>query len=121
MAQFKGTPGPWSLDEFDAVVHGEEPLHGWGRKETVRVSGVALPGRVTEEYAANTRLVAAAPELLEALTYGQTLNLPDMLDWVADRLVNVHGENCNLDFIVSIRERASKARAAIAKATGETK
>lgn len=31
MAQFKGTPGPWSLDEFDTVVHGEEPLHGWGR------------------------------------------------------------------------------------------
>ena len=60
-------------------------------------------------------------ELLEALTYGQTLNLPDMLDWVADRLVNVHGENYNLDFILSIRERASKARAAIAKATGETK
>ncbi|RYM55621.1 hypothetical protein BSQ96_02630 [Serratia proteamaculans] len=35
--------------------------------EKVRVSGVALPNRVTQEYAANTRLVVAAPELLEAL------------------------------------------------------
>lgn len=67
MKAFKGTPGPWMLDEFDNIVHGEAPSHGWGRKETVRVSGVALPGRVKEEYAANTRLVAAAPELLEAL------------------------------------------------------
>ncbi|ELY2854102.1 hypothetical protein SMC92_001114 [Cronobacter dublinensis] len=67
MKEFKGTPGPWSLDEFDNVVHGEAPSHGWVRKETVRVSGVALPGRVTEEYAANTRLVAAAPDLLVAL------------------------------------------------------
>jgi len=59
--------------------------------------------------------------LLEALTYGQTLNLPDMLDWVADRFVNVHGENSNLDFILSLRERARMSRAAINKALGETK
>lgn len=65
MKEFKGTPGPWVLDEFDNVVHGN--VDGWGRKESVRVSGVALPGRVTEEYAANTRLVSAAPDLLEAL------------------------------------------------------
>lgn len=65
MKRFMGTPGPWSLDEFDNVVHGN--VNGWGRKESVRVSGVALPGRVTEEYVANTRLVSAAPDLLEAL------------------------------------------------------
>lgn len=65
MKSFKGTPGPWVLDEFDNVVHGN--VDGWGRKESVRVSGVTLPGRVTEEYAANTRLVSAAPDLLEAL------------------------------------------------------
>lgn len=65
MSEFKGTKGPWYLDDFDNVVHGES--NDWGRKESVRVSGVALPGRVTEEYAANTQLVAAAPELLEAL------------------------------------------------------
>lgn len=101
MAQFKGTPGPWSLDEFDNVVHGEEPLHGWGRKETVRVSGVALPGRVTEEYAANTRLVAAAPELLEALT----VTLDEIGHWLSQQKP----------------ELRQKLVSAIAKATGETK
>ncbi|MTH45383.1 hypothetical protein [Intestinirhabdus alba] len=65
MKTFKGTPGPWSLDEFDSVVH--ENSNVLGRKELVRVSGVSLPRRVTEEYTANTRLVSAAPELLEAL------------------------------------------------------
>ena len=65
MEGFKGTPGPWGLDQFGNVVHG--PVDGWGRKEKVRVSGVALPGRVTPEYEANTHLVVAAPELLEAL------------------------------------------------------
>lgn len=65
MEEFKGTPGPWGLDEYCNVVHGEKD--GYGRKQKVRVSGVTLPGRVTEEYAANTQLVSAAPELLEAL------------------------------------------------------
>lgn len=60
MEEFKGTPGPWYQDQFGNVLHGD-------KKDTVRVSGVSLPGRVTEEYAANTNLVTAAPELLEAL------------------------------------------------------
>lgn len=65
MEEFRGTPGPWSLDQFDNVVHGQPD--NWGRKENVRVSGVTLPGLTTEEYLANTQLVAAAPELFEAL------------------------------------------------------
>lgn len=65
MSEFKGTPGPWSQDEYGNVVHGSK--NGFSRMEKVRVSGVTLPGRVTQEYAANTRLVVAAPELLEAL------------------------------------------------------
>ncbi|EPT8939200.1 hypothetical protein ACVS9W_002741 [Cronobacter dublinensis] len=99
MKEFKGTPGPWSLDEFDNVVHGEAPSHGWVRKETVRVSGVALPGRVTEEYAANTRLVAAAPDLLGVLQL----------------ILSYHEDgNCQLH-----KEDVALARAAIRKAIGE--
>lgn len=99
MEVFKGTPGPWSLDEFDNVVHGDAPSHGWGRKENVRVSGVSLPGRVTEEYSANTRLVSAAPELLDALQ--------QLLLRVAD------DEEYGPDHAVTI------ARSAIAKALGK--
>lgn len=104
MKEFKGTPGPWRLDEFDAVVHGEEPSHGWGRKETVRVSGVALPGRVTEEYAANTRLVAASPGLLSALQH----------------LVEVYDSQDGKQWTTTSKKAAiAEARAAIDKALGE--
>lgn len=92
--EFKHTPGPWGLDEFGSIVHGDND--GYGRKESVRVSGVMLPGRVTEEYAANTRLVSAAPELLDALQ--DALHAYDK-----------HGEDPNWDF----------AREVIAKATGQ--
>lgn len=102
MKSFNGTPGPWSLDEFDNVVHGN--ANGWGRKESVRVSGVSLPGRVTEEYAANTRLVSAAPDLLEALQ--ETAYRLDMLIST--------GKATELDAIAG-----KKARAAISKALGE--
>jgi hypothetical protein len=64
------------------------------------------------------RLIAAAPDLLAALTMGAQVNTPDFLDWVADRLVNVYGESPNVDFVHSLRDRAKAGRAAIAKATG---
>lgn len=97
MSEFSGTPGPWSHDEYGNVVHGAKD--GFGRMEKVRVSGVALPGRVTQEYAANTRLVVAAPEILEALQAAmawidavpQDVQLPAMpgfeRDWV-DGIIN---------------------------------
>lgn len=98
MKRFEGTPGPWVLDEFDNVVHGN--VDGWGRKDSVRVSGVALPGRVTEEYAANTRLVSAAPDLLEALQ---------------EMLNKAYKQNWNDQY----PDEVSKAQAAISKALGE--
>ncbi len=118
MSEFKGTPGPWSLDDFDNVVHGEAPSHRSGRKETVRVSGVALPGRVTKEYAANTRLVAAAPELLEAL---QQLLADSEFDQVA---LDAEYGCRKLDEIEKDGDLPASivtARKAIAKALGETK
>lgn len=99
MGEFKGTPGRWELDQFDNVVHGKPD--NWSRKETVRVSGVALPGRVTEEYAANTMLVAAAPELLEALQA-----LTKAIDY-----------GTSMDVV----EAQEKAQDVISKALGETK
>lgn len=97
MEEFKGTPGPWYQDQFGNVIHGE-------RKEKVRVSGVALPGRVTEEYAANTNLVTAAPELLEALQ-----------DFMAEP--SCKPKSCGHELWCSCR--FDKARAAIAKALGK--
>ena len=90
----KFTPGPWALDRWGAVCH--------ANKQLVVVEGVALSGRSTDETRANARLIAAAPELLDALKYcaavcaGEALNKSDLINAL------------------------EKARGAIAKATGET-
>lgn len=70
--------------------------------------------------AANARLIAAAPELLGAQTMGAELDTPCFLDWIADRLIDVYGESPVVDFVQSLRARATAGRAAIAKATGAT-
>jgi hypothetical protein len=44
------------------------------------------------------------------LLEGGPTKLPDFLNWIADRLVHVHGENPNLDYILSLRDRAELAR-----------
>ena len=36
--------------------------------------------------------------------------LPEFLEWIAARLVNEHGENPNVDYVQSLRERAARFR-----------
>ena len=67
------------------------------------------------EDAADARLIAAAPDLLEAQEDERAG--PDFLNWVADRLVR-HGDHPDADFVLCLRRRASLARAAIAKVKG---
>lgn len=55
----KRTPGPWELDPCGQVTQAD------GR--TILVSGIASPMVRTSESIANARLIAAAPDLLEAL------------------------------------------------------
>lgn len=109
MSEFKGTPGPWDKNKYGEAVDAQG--------EIIHLRGVALSNR--EVAKANTDLVIAAPELLRALTNGTTVDLPELLEWVADRMVYVYGENANVDFVLTLRHRASVCRAAIAKALGE--
>ncbi len=81
------TPGPWVQDKWGHV----QDTGGRG----VRFEGVTIAGRSTEETKANARLIAAAPDLLEALRYA--VDNPEFSSEVFDRM----------------------ARAAIAKATGD--
>jgi hypothetical protein len=78
--------------------------------------GNRLTGWVRPE---DARLAAAAKDLLAAQTMGAQVNTPDFLDWVADRLVHVYGESPNIDFVHSLRDRATAGRDAIAKAIGQ--
>ncbi len=101
----KWTPGPWSVGSSDLPVS-RMSIHCKGHKDSCH-STVALMvsrgviGISHDEEFANARLIAAAPDLLEALK-----------DCVAvmDR---------ELAGLKVIQPELSAARAAIAKATGE--
>ena len=102
----KHTPGPWEVS------------YKFGR------SGLIGPVRTTNDYPVasvtgyyevagqtepNARLIAAAPELLEALE--KLLGLYDLA---------THDEYDGTDLLVGLLADADFARAAIAKAKGET-
>lgn len=92
-----------------------KPGDGYVTRDVCRLDGSTMAAFHQRE---NARLIAAAPELLEAQVMGQGINTPDFLDWLADRLVHVYGERPQIGFVLSLRERAASGRAAIAKATG---
>ena len=94
----KYTPGPW---EFDGEYVWAQSIRGYVASPATddMTSGQCVPkNSAADAIEANGFLIAAAPELLESLEY-----LVDRFD--------SHGNNPYLD----------EARAAIAKAKGETK
>ena len=112
MTQFKGTPGPWEIkpEEVD--------------RPYIRIRGTQLGGRFkvanvlspdydgvhhceADETRANAQLIAAAPELLEALQ-NLMLNYSDFRERTGR-----NGDPQNLLILAAL--------AAINKATGETK
>ena len=95
MAQFKGTPGPWRVSEkrgdlIDIRHENNEP-----GAMSLNLAQVVARQSWLKEAEANARLIAAAPELLEALQ--------------------------DLQARACIYVNTSKAKAVINKATGETK
>jgi hypothetical protein len=61
----------------------------------------------------NDRWRVAYDALLKAQTMGSSHDTPAFLDWLADRLVNVHDEDANVDFVLSLHERAKQGRDAL--------
>ncbi|HEM8344475.1 hypothetical protein O7C57_04475 [Providencia sp. 21OH12SH02B-Prov] len=62
--EFKGTPGPWVIDEWSMTGIDSESKH----VALVNYSHRGLPSDVYgDEHEANANLIAAAPELLESL------------------------------------------------------
>ena len=53
-------------------------------------------------------------ELTKIVKSGAEKDLPGFLEWIADRLVYVHSENNNVDYVQTLRTRAKQLRAAIA-------
>lgn len=109
MTQFKGTPGPWEVkpEEVDRPYIRIRGTQWGGRFKVANVLSPDYDGvhhREADETRANARLIAAAPELLEALQ-------------LAEKAM-VEGRNVTYPEWYGV---INKARAAIAKATGETK
>lgn len=97
MNEFKGTPGPWEVvGPCCDAVGANFDKGGWYKP--IANHPPRTGGKHTDEYNANLHLIAAAPELLEALQ--DALHVHDK-----------HSEYPEWDF----------ARAAIAKALGQTK
>ena len=61
------TPGPWLIQRGDEWADGIVTLHGHNEDGTPMYWTVASYNRRRDEAEANARLIAAAPELLEAL------------------------------------------------------
>jgi hypothetical protein len=99
MLKFKGTQGPWLMKSSSLGVHKYiDARIGGGLLQEVAVCG---PTEQPEQSSANAALIAAAPDLLEALQGLMALLDPD-----------IHG---------SRGSALENARAAIAKALGEEK
>lgn len=109
MTQFKGTPGPWKCLREEVNKHYIR-ISSTKLGERFAVANVLIPlyddvhEREAKETRANAKLIAAAPELLEALQ-------------LAEKAM-VEGRNVTYPEWYGV---INKARAAINKATGETK
>lgn len=98
MVEFKGTPGPWRVSEkVGDFIHIRHDNNEPGAM-SLNLTHVTARSSWSQEAEANARLIAAAPELLEALQ--------ECLGWVNNGMA---------------RDVHNKAQAAIAKALGETK
>lgn len=51
--------------------------------------------------------------VIAACEMGAQVQLPELLAWIADKLEHVYNENPNVDFVLTIRERAKKLREAM--------
>jgi len=98
----KHTPGPWIVYAGDEWTDGIVTLEGYNAGGEPMYWTVASYNRRRDEAEANARLIAAAPDMLNALLDLVAL-LPDP----------------ELDVDEVQREYALAAKAAIAKATGE--
>lgn len=99
MSEAKHTPGPWSADWWyhEASGQGGWSFSAGGRR--LPLCDMEMDPAKDDEPEANARLISAAPEILEAL-----------------RLLMIEGPDLDE---MSWADACDKARAAIAKATGE--
>lgn len=121
MSAHKHTPGPWKVGQ----PYGCSIYDNNGKRVAKCFEVWTSPLRPLTECKANGRLIAAAPELLEALNKLTSFVVTDVVEscngnkcrepWCA----GCFGEEVAEQTIREAQEALDAARAAIAKATGE--
>jgi hypothetical protein len=108
----KHTPGPWLKADSNFVYALHEHKGRLVNRFSAAIDHYQTQGGTADEGAANARLIAAAPDLLEAATYQLDLN-----QWIES------SDSESPFFEETLRLRLNTAndymKAAIAKATGE--
>mgnify|MGYP000990437160 CR=1 FL=1 len=100
MSEAKHTPGPWIVDTDYIIQDG-----GTSDENTISIVGDQ------EEWKANAHLIAAAPELLDALDEAQQF----ILNGIQYGYINMPDKDCG----DSALETPAKIEAAIKKARGQ--
>lgn len=67
MNEFKGTPGPWSLNRHGAIVGGKFHEYANGSAQSQVAMAVGTREVNAEELSANSRLISASPELFKVV------------------------------------------------------
>lgn len=109
--EFKGTPGPWRLTSVPTTMGNDREIVAAVKQTTLSGFTLILADRgprTPEEADANARLLAAAPDLLEALQWAMSY-----VDYCEPSETAIPGLAAD-----EFMQRQSKARAAIAKALG---
>lgn len=105
------TPGPWTVEPGHSNCNHANQTYGaiCTTEGYILADVYADTEELTECAPANAQLIAAAPELLEALI--------DLGDWLAYGLNKADGAEPTAEDHAACERVAAKARAAIAKAT----
>ena len=104
------TPGPWEVKKGAAMLNSVCTVYGTEDGWVDIAAPIPMADDYRAESSANARLIAAAPDLLEALKSAvDTLTDPRIGQWSY-----MEGSEIYSDF----KDAADAARAAIAKATG---
>lgn len=103
--EFKGSKGNWFYGEYGGV-DGQGCFVG-SNQSYDGCNYVARINGTTEKHKADAKLISKCPELLKTII-GDNHTLPELLDWVADRLVYVYHEHPNVDFVQELRNRSKK-------------
>jgi hypothetical protein len=110
MSEHKHTPGPWRTSRGTVDVYNKDGF------TIIECNHYGISDK--EEAFANQQLIAAAPEMLEALHKGDVLGNdgPHLLRYAAEMLQDSYGQTI---LVTELRKKADLEASAIAKATGK--